>query len=145
MAEVTAAAAAQDFGADHPVGGIGAGNDRALQRLVEARPARAAIELGRRGEQSLVAPGTGKNALAMLLVERAGEGAFGAGLPQDVIALWAQLLEPGRIALCDSEFHRWRRAWPAQGEQADRSESEGADESAARSSVLVHQPKLRSG
>ena len=54
-----------------------------LQRRPEARPARAAVELGRRGEQGEVAAGAGEDAGAMLLEQRAGPGRLGALLAQD--------------------------------------------------------------
>jgi len=53
---------------------------RALDGLVEAGPAGAGLVLGVGREEGAAAAGTDKGALALLLVEGAGEGALGAGL-----------------------------------------------------------------
>ena len=66
MAEVAAAAAAVDGRPGHADGGVGLGPDRLVERSPEARPARAAVELGVRGERVLLAPRAGKDALAVL-------------------------------------------------------------------------------
>ena len=50
---------------------VGRGADRVRQRLIEARPAGAALELGLRREQRQVAAGAGEGALALLAIERA--------------------------------------------------------------------------
>src|ERR1700759_26022 len=71
VAEMAAAAAAMDLGAQHAEGAVFRLADRILQRLVEAGPAGAAFELGVGGEQRQVAAGAGEGALAMLLQERA--------------------------------------------------------------------------
>src|SRR6202035_3939444 len=99
VAEMAAAAAAMYFGAQHAEGAVLGLADRVLQRLIEARPAGAAFELGVRGEQRQVAAGASEHALAMFLQQRAGTGAFGALLAQDLILLRRQLRAPFGIGL----------------------------------------------
>src|SRR5438477_7996220 len=53
MAEMAAAAAAMHLGAHHAVGTVARGLGRARSRIVEARPAGAALELHFRREQLL--------------------------------------------------------------------------------------------
>src|SRR6202043_1987748 len=71
VAEMAAATPAVDLGAGHAEGGILAFADRIFQRLIEARPAGAALELGLGGKQRQVAAGAGEDALAVLLEQRA--------------------------------------------------------------------------
>src|SRR4051794_24737547 len=80
MAEVPATARAQDLGALDHQASVGAGYDRARQRLPEARPAGAAFELRRRAEQGQRAPGADECAAAMFVQKRAGEGPLGRRL-----------------------------------------------------------------
>src|SRR6202020_2630239 len=80
VAEMAAAAAAMNFGPQHPEGAVLGLADRVVERLIEARPAGAALEFGLRGEQRQVAAGAGEDALAMLLQKRARTRAFGAFL-----------------------------------------------------------------
>src|ERR1700733_11119954 len=91
VAEMTAATAAVNFGAQHAEGTVFVLADRVLQRLIEARPAGAAFEFGLRGEQRQVAAGAGENALAMLLQQRARIRPLGAFLAQDGILLRGEL------------------------------------------------------
>src|SRR5688572_2552500 len=85
-----AAAAAEDVRPLHQQAAVGLGDDRIGERSIEARPARAAVELGRRAEKRKAASRTVEQALAMLLVERTGIGPLGARLAQDMIALRSQ-------------------------------------------------------
>src|ERR1700691_1010305 len=55
VAEMAAAAAAVNFGAQHPEGAVFGLADGVLERLVETRPASAALIFGLRGEQRQVA------------------------------------------------------------------------------------------
>src|SRR6185437_2041549 len=55
MAEMAAAIGAMHFGAHHAVSAIGGGLDRARDRIVEARPAGAALEFALALEEGLVA------------------------------------------------------------------------------------------
>src|SRR5436309_1794965 len=59
------AAAAVDFGPQHSEGTVLGLANRVFKRLIETRPASAALELGLRGEQRQVATGAGEDALAM--------------------------------------------------------------------------------
>src|SRR4249920_1251888 len=68
MAKMTAAAAAMTLVAHHAEGGVGVFQHRVLDRLVETRPARAAVEFGFRIEERQVASGARKSAGAVLLV-----------------------------------------------------------------------------
>src|SRR5580704_17843580 len=106
VAEMAAAAAAMNFGPQHPQGAVLGLADRVLERLIKTRPTGAALEFRLRGEQRQVAAGTGEDALAMLLEQRAGPWALGAFLAQDVILLRRQLRAPFRIGLFDLEFLR---------------------------------------
>ncbi len=94
MAEMAAAAAAMHFGPQHHEGAVLGGGHRIGQRLVEARPAGAAVELGLGGEQRLVATGASEGSLAMLLVQRAAVGPLGAMLAQDAVLRRGQLAMP---------------------------------------------------
>ncbi len=100
MSEMPAAARAQDFGALHQQAAIAAFDHRMRQRLPEARPAGAAIELGRRAEQGQHAAGADEPAAAMFVQQRTGEGMLGARLAQHGIALGPEQPPPflGRMA-----------------------------------------------
>src|ERR1700720_1249376 len=77
VAEMAAATAAMHLGAHHAIASIARGFDRALDRVVEARPTRAALEFLLRYEQRLAAAGARERARAFLVVERAAAGRFG--------------------------------------------------------------------
>src|SRR6266852_6176526 len=79
VAEMAAAAAAMHLGARHAVAAIDRGLDRARLRIVEARPAGAALEFALRDEQRLAAARAGKRARALLVIERAAARHRGAG------------------------------------------------------------------
>src|ERR1700733_14711715 len=87
VAEMAAAAVAMHLGADHAVAAIGRGFDRAVDRIVEARPAGAALELRLRHEQRLVAPGTHEGAMPLLEVQGTAPGRFGPVPAHDVVLL----------------------------------------------------------
>src|SRR3954464_12888124 len=65
MSEVTAASRAMDFRADHTVAAIDGRFDGAINRLIEARPSRPALELELGFEERLAAPHAGKPAGAL--------------------------------------------------------------------------------
>src|SRR6266571_5338253 len=96
VAEMAAATAAVNFGAQHPEGAVFGLADGVFKRLVKTRPAGAAFEFRLRGEQRQVAAGAGEDALAMLLEQRARSWPFGALLAQDFILLRRQLGPPFR-------------------------------------------------
>src|SRR5438477_44937 len=81
---MTFASGAMHLGAHHPVLAVGRGFDRARQRSEEARPARSAVELRFGFEERLAATGAAENAAAMLVVQWARPGAFGAVLAQHI-------------------------------------------------------------
>src|SRR5581483_4976483 len=121
VAEMAAAAAAVDLGSEHAEGAILGLADRILERLVEARPASAALEFGVGGEQRQVAAGAGKDALAMLLQKRARPRPLGALLAQDLVLLRGELRAPLVVGLLDLELFgglRGRRPQPAKGGKA---------------------------
>src|SRR3954452_2904971 len=123
MAEMAAAAAAMDFGAQHAEGAVLGLADRVLQRLPETRPAGAALELGIGREQRQVAAGAGERALAMFFQQRARTRPLGALLAQDVILHWGELRAPFGVGLLDLEFFRGlrrRHAQPAECGQAEQ-------------------------
>src|ERR1700752_80868 len=101
MAEVTAAAAAMAFGADHAVGAVLRFLDRARLRVVEARPAGPALELLLRLEQLLPAARASKGAGALLVVERAAPRPLAAMLAHDVKLLGGQDLAPLGLGVGD--------------------------------------------
>src|SRR6201996_7739355 len=106
MAEMTIAARAQHFGADHAVAHVAFLVDTAFGcRLGEARPAAAGIELGIGLEQRLSAAGADIGARAMLMLVFAGEGPFGRLLAQHRVLHRRQFLAPLGFAL----FDLWRR------------------------------------
>src|SRR6266550_1587473 len=106
VTEMAAAAAAMNFGPQHPQGPVFGLADGVLERLIKTRPAGAALEFRLRSEQRQVAAGAGEDALAMLLEQRARSRTLGALLAQDVILLRRQLRAPFRIGLFDLEFLR---------------------------------------
>src|SRR5262249_38462246 len=99
VAEMAAAAAAMHLGAGHAVAVVGQGFDRALLRIVEARPAGAALEFLLRGEQRLPAAGAGEGAGALLMVERAAARRLGAVAAHHPILLGRQELPPFRVGV----------------------------------------------
>src|SRR3979490_1883092 len=118
---MAAAAAAVNFGPQHPKGGVFGLADGVVEGLIKTRPAGAALEFRLRGEQRQVAAGAGEDALAMLLQQRARTRTLGALLAQDFILLRRQLRAPLRVGLFDLEFLRGLRrrgAQPAEGGKA---------------------------
>ena len=103
VAQMPAAAPAVHLGARHEEALVDGRADGVVERLVEARPAGAAVELGGRGEEREVAAGAVVHAHAVLLVERAREGALGAVLAQHVVLLRGQELLPLLVGLGDLE------------------------------------------
>src|ERR1041384_307091 len=77
MAEMAAAAAAMHLGAHHAVAHVARLLDRTRLRIVEARPAGAALELLLRPEQRLPATRAAKRAGALLEIERAAARPLG--------------------------------------------------------------------
>src|SRR5467141_4794409 len=133
MTEMAAAAAAVNFGPQHPKGAVFGPADGIVERLIKTRPAGAALEFRLRGEQRQVAAGAGEDALAMLLEQRARSRTLGALLAQDLILLRRQLRPPFRIGLFDLELLRGvrgRSSQPAEGRKAkqtgDRREKDTA-------------------
>src|SRR5690606_8743101 len=95
MPEMAFAARTDHFGADHAVRGIAVLFDRALfGRPREARPARAAVELGVAREQRLPACGADVFSRGLVLLVLAGESPFSARLAQDLVLLRRQPFAP---------------------------------------------------
>src|SRR5690349_4141323 len=103
MAEMAAAAPAMHLGAGTEPGLVGRSRDRVGQRLEEAWPAGAAVELGSGIIERQAAAGAGEDALAMLVVERAGKGRLGMRLAQHGELRLGQQLAPLRLGLLDLE------------------------------------------
>ena len=122
VAEMSAAAATMDLGAQHAEGAVLGRADGILQRLVKTWPAGAALEFRLRREQRQVATGAGEDSLAMLLEQRTGPGALGALLAQDLILLRRELGTPFRVGLLDFELSS-RLSSPA-AQPAQRCETE---------------------
>src|SRR5688500_7633455 len=106
MAKVAAAAGAMGLGARDSDLIVGAGSDGAADRRGEAWPAGAAVELGLRAEQRLVASRAMEGAAPLLAIQRAGPGALGRVLTQHGISGRAQPLSPLCVAQLD------RKAFP---------------------------------
>src|ERR1700716_4665102 len=83
LAAMAPPAAARRLDANHPVAGVLRGFDGTGLGIVEARPAGAAFELGLRPEQRLSASGATEGAGALLEIQRAAAGRFGAVFPHD--------------------------------------------------------------
>jgi hypothetical protein len=94
MAEMAAAAPAQNFGSIHEETMIGVRDECVRERPEEARPAGSAVELGRGAEQWKQASGADKSAAAMLIIEWTGERPLGPGFAQDVVPLRAEQVPP---------------------------------------------------
>src|ERR1700704_5467746 len=123
VTEMAAAAAAVNFGPQHPEGPVFGLADGVIERLVKARPAGAALEFRLRGEQRQIAAGAGEDALAMFLEQWARSRAFGALLAQDLVLLRRQLRAPFRIGLFDLEFFGSLcrgASQPAEGDKAQQ-------------------------
>src|SRR5829696_9153238 len=100
MAEVTTTALADDLLAHHAVRDVALDLDRVGdQRLGEARPAGARVELGRRVEQLGTTTGAAVHAVVVTVPVLPGEGALGARLSQHLVLLGVQLFAPLGIGL----------------------------------------------
>src|SRR5262245_37555112 len=125
---MAATAAAMHLDPGHAVGAVFRAAERIVERLIKARPAGAAVELGVGGEQRQVAAGAGEDALAMLLQKRARPRPFGAVLAQALVLLWRQLRAPFDVGLLDLEFPGGQLlsglgrlgAQPAESEEAEQ-------------------------
>src|SRR5256885_14468361 len=96
---MTAAARAVHFRAASEQGPILARADRPRERLKEARPARAAVELGVRRKQRLAAARAAEGAGACFVIEGTGPGALGAILAQHLVGLGRELAAPVGVRL----------------------------------------------
>src|SRR6185312_2819753 len=133
VAEMAAAAAAMHFGAQHAKGAVRGGADRVLERLIETRPAGAALELGLRREQRQVAAGAGEDALTVLLQQRAGAWPLGALVAQYLVLLRRQLRAPFGIGLLDLELLGGlgrRNLQPAEGRKGEQAGDRGKQDAA---------------
>src|SRR5215469_5999033 len=102
VAEVAAAAAADDLGAPHEQAVIRPQFDRLGDRgLVEAGPPGARVELGVRAEQLGAAAGTPVEAVPVVVDVLTGERHLGVRPAQDVVLLRGQLLTPLLVRLGD--------------------------------------------
>lgn len=104
MAEVAATARAMNFSAGHEMAVVFARFDRAVERQEEARPSAAAFVFRVRLEKRLSAAGASEDAVALLLVERAGSGSFGAVLPENAVLFWRELRRPLTFGLVDGKI-----------------------------------------
>ena len=102
VAEVAAAALADDLGAAHEEAVVGPGLDRVVvHRVEEARPAGAGVELGVGAEQLCAAAATAVDAVLLVVPVGAGERALGALLAEDLVLLGRELRPPLRLGLLD--------------------------------------------
>src|SRR4051794_25545734 len=108
VAEMAAAAAAMHLGADHAVAAVGRGLDRARDRIVEARPTGAALELLFRREQLLPASHAGERAGTLLVIEGTRAGRLGTVAAENIVLLGGEQLAPLLVGMSDREtffFH----------------------------------------
>src|SRR6185436_6195292 len=101
VALVPAAARAVILGARHDEPEVALGADAAGDRLIEAGPAGAAVELRRGREERQVARGADERAVALFLVEGTRERAFRPFLEQHRIRLGRKQLAPFRLRLLE--------------------------------------------
>src|SRR6185503_13624913 len=103
----------------HAKASVAGGADGVIERLPETRPTRAAVEFRLRGEQLEVAARATEGALAVLVIERAREGAFSGFLAQHLELVRRQQLLPFVLTVRDFEggFSRGTRAALAEREQ----------------------------
>src|SRR5690242_3850791 len=99
MPEVTAAGCAMDFGAHHTVAAIDGRLDRAIDRLIEARPSGPALELELRLEKRLAAAYTRKSTGSLLLQQSAASRRLGAMLAHHAVLLGRQHAAPLRFGM----------------------------------------------
>src|ERR1700680_301978 len=107
MAEMAAAAAAMHFGAHHPEASIGRSLDCALDRVIEARPAGAAVEFLFGDEKFLAATGAHEGAAALLVIERATARRLGAVLAHHGVLFRGENASPLRVAMGDRVLLDW--------------------------------------
>src|ERR1700716_4183571 len=136
VSERTATAATMDHGRHHAESAVFGLADGILERLIETRPAGAALEFGLRGEQRQVAAGAGEDALAVFLEQRARTRALGALLAQDLILLRRQLRAPFRVGLFDLEFFRGVRGVGPQ--PAERGKAKQAGDGGEQDTAVNH-------
>src|SRR5690606_15438965 len=103
VSEVAAAAAAVHLRAHHAVAAIDARADGAVDRLEEARPAGAALELRAAPEERLAAAGARERALPLLVKQRARAGALRRVPAQHSVLLRRQQAAPLLVRLLDRE------------------------------------------
>src|SRR3954452_9779688 len=112
VAQVAAAARADDLRADHAVRAVLAQLDRlGDSRLGEARPARAALELRVGAEQLGAAAGALEHAVVLGEGVLAGERRLGRLAAQHGVLLRRQLLAPLRVCLLDLLHGLLVRSW----------------------------------
>src|SRR6476660_3006574 len=148
VTEMAAAAAAMDLIPHHAERVVCVGQHRALDGLVEAWPAGAAVELGLRIEQRQAASGAGEGAGAVLVVERAGECALGVLLAQHRILLWRQQLSPFLWRVGDFEGAGNCRVAPADQAKANCRRADRGDGNGTKTDLTPcerHQSLLLAG
>src|SRR6476659_2841551 len=101
VAEVPAAASAEHLGARHEQTVVGSLDHRIVERLPEARPPGAAVELGVGGEQVERTPGTAEDAAPVFIVEWTAVRRLGAGLSQNVVLSGSQQPLPLVVGMRD--------------------------------------------
>ena len=108
--EVAVAAGAEDLDPPHAVAAVLFGDDVLVgDRLEEARPAGAGIELRVRGEERQTAADAGVDALPLVVEERAAERPLGALAARDLELLAGQQLAPLGVGLLDARQSRSAR------------------------------------
>src|SRR6516225_7762301 len=130
---MTATTVAMHLGADHAEGAILSRPDSVFQRLIEARPAGAALILGLGRAKRMIATSAGETALAVLIQERAGPGALSALIAQNFILLRRQLRAPLGIGFFDLELlrsPRRRSPQPAKSGKAEQARDSGKQDTA---------------
>src|ERR1700733_2952176 len=109
VSQMAATVGAMHFGPDHAMAAVDGCLDRALDRVVEARPAGAAFELQACLEQLLLAPCAGECAGAFFPQKGAGPRCLGPMRTHHVVLFRSEDPAPLRVAMRDRECVAWHR------------------------------------
>src|SRR5262245_45160269 len=120
---MAAAAAAMHLGANHAVAAVFRGLDRARDRIIEARPAGAALEFPLRLEQPLAAARTRERAVPLLVVQGTAAGRLGGMTAQHFVLFGREQLAPLRVRMGDRTWLAFHRVTPHAAHAGVRSSS----------------------
>src|SRR5450631_334300 len=110
MSQMAAAAATMCLRPRHAMTSIFGALNGAFKRIVEARPAGAAVEFFRRHEEALPTPGADEGTGTFFMIEGAGAGRFRAMRAHDSILLRCKEAPPLFLGMGDREGLAWHSA-----------------------------------